>query len=245
MDDWFSLINSTSELPAGVAQELDDSGFVVIPGLVASDRLPHLADAYDFAVSGADSADVSIGSTTTRVTDFVNRGSDFDDFYVCRPILAACCRIIGGPFKLSTMHARTVNPNSAEQELHVDFRRDMDGWTMVGFIIMVDEFRSDNGSTRFVPGSQKWSTIPGDTMKDPSADSSAEQLLARGPAGSVIIYNGSVWHGHSANQTSEPRRSIQGAYIRRDAEPGLNLAARMCPETLGRISTLAKYLLAV
>jgi hypothetical protein len=29
-------------------------------------------------------------------------------------------------------------------------------------------------------------------------------------------------HGHTANSSGEPRRSIQGAYIRRDAEPAIN-----------------------
>ena len=46
-------------------------------------------------------------------------------------------------------------------------------------------------------------------------------------------------------RSGQPRRSIQGAYIRRDAESGENLPARMLPETLARISPLAKYLLAV
>jgi ectoine hydroxylase-related dioxygenase (phytanoyl-CoA dioxygenase family) len=244
MDNWFNLITSTSELPGDTAQELDDSGFVVIPGLVENERLPHIADAYDSAVSCAAPADVSIGSSTTRVQDFVNRGPDFDDLYVSRPILAACCRIITRPFKLSTMHARTVNPNSPVQALHVDFPREAEAWPMVDFIIMVDEFRKDNGATRFVPGSHNWSTLPSALKKDPAADD-GRQVLACGPAGSVIVYNGSVWHGHSANQTSEPRRSIQGAYIRRDAVSGVNQAERIRPETLGRIGLLAKYLLAV
>jgi ectoine hydroxylase-related dioxygenase (phytanoyl-CoA dioxygenase family) len=61
----------------------------------------------------------------------------------------------------------------------------------------------------------------------------------------VIVYNGSVWHGHAANSTDKPRRSIQGAYIRREAQSGINLPARMRPETLARISPLAKYVLAV
>lgn len=65
------------------------------------------------------------------------------------------------------------------------------------------------------------------------------------PAGSVIIYNGSIWHGHAANQSGEPRRSIQGAYIRRDAEAAINQAARIRPETFARIGLLAKYLLAI
>lgn len=55
----------------------------------------------------------------------------------------------------------------------------------------------------------------------------------------------SVWHGHTANRVGEPRRSIQGAYIRRDAEPAVNQAKRIRPETLSRIGHLAKYVLAV
>lgn len=244
MDDWFSIIDARCKLSASAVQDLREVGFVVIPGPVAPGRLAQFAEAYDSAVACAASDDVSIGSSTTRVNDFVNRGPEFDELYIYAPILEACCHIIGQPFKLSTMHARTVRPYSQAQNLHVDFRREGDGWPMVGFILMVDEFRTDNGATRFVPGSHKWPSIPTDLPKDTSADCEG-QVLACGPAGSVIVYNGSVWHGHAANRVGELRRSIQGAYIRRDAEPAVNQAARIRPETLGRIGHLAKYVLAV
>ena len=65
---------------------------------------------------------------------------------------------------------------------------------------------------------------------------------ACGPAGSMILYNGSVWHGHGANPTDRPRRSIQGAYIRRTLESSGTL--RTNAETLDRIAPLAQYLLA-
>jgi ectoine hydroxylase-related dioxygenase (phytanoyl-CoA dioxygenase family) len=60
----------------------------------------------------------------------------------------------------------------------------------------------------------------------------------------MIVYNGSVLHGHGSNETDQPRRSIQGAVIRRDA-PGFDLAACMNPETLKRIEPLANYLIGV
>ncbi len=81
-------------------------------------------------------------------------------------------------------------------------------------------------------------------MSEPAADDQ-RQVQACGAAGSVIMYNGSVWHGHSANATGEARHSIQGAYIRRKAQVGFNLAARLRPATLARIGGLARYLLAV
>lgn len=106
---------------------------------------------------------------------------------------------------------------------------------MVGFILMIDDFTPENGATCFMPGSQG--------MEAPPASSSL--MPACGPAGSVIVFNGSVWHGHGPNYTDAPRRSIQGAYIRRTETSGETLSARMRPETLDRIGALAKYLLAV
>jgi ectoine hydroxylase-related dioxygenase (phytanoyl-CoA dioxygenase family) len=244
MSDWFKELGSGRELPAWSARELLAAGFVVIPGPVAGGRLARLARAYDSAVAGSHPADVSVGSTTTRVHDLVNRGPEFDELYVYGPVLEACRLVIGQPFRLSSLLARTVRPHSPAQPLHVDFEADADGWPMVGFILMVDDFRRDNGATRFVPGSHRRPVIPGD-LPSGRAAGGEPQVQARGPAGSVIIYNGSVRHGHSANQSGEPRRSIQGAYIRRGARDGVNLPARMRPETLARIGTLAKYLLAV
>lgn len=244
MNEWFRVIAAGRELSSWAVQQMRDAGFVVISGPVAPAGLTQLAKAYDSAVARAGANDLSVGSTTTRVHDFVNRGPEFDKLYVYQPILEACCRVMGQPFKLSTMLARTVRPHSQAQDLHVDFKRDAEGWPMVGFIFMVDEFRPDNGATRFVPGSHKWSTVPSELTNDCMADNEL-QVQSCGPAGSVVIYNGSVWHGHSANKSGEPRRSIQGAYIRRNAEPGINQAARIRQETLLRIGPLAKYLLAV
>ena len=239
--NWFHIMAATHELPRETLKELSETGFTVMAGPVVQDEFARIVAAYDSAVLAAHPNDVSVGRSTTRVNDFVNRGPDFDQFYVYPPSLAACCSIIGQPFKLSTMHARTVEPHSPAQALHVDFKSDADGWPMVGFIVMVDDFRIENGATRFVPGSHLWSHNPGD-QRDQTADYQG-QIAACGQAGSIVIYNGSVWHGHLANLTSQPRRSIQGAYIRREVAPAVDQAARIRQDTMSRIGDLAKYLL--
>jgi ectoine hydroxylase-related dioxygenase (phytanoyl-CoA dioxygenase family) len=223
-------------------QPLLDAGFVVIPGPVPPAGVASLASAYDAAVRDADPGDVHVGSTTTRIVDFVNRGPAFDDAYLYPPLLEACDLVIGGPYRLSTMHARTVRSGVRAQDLHVDFAWDADGWPMVGFILMIDDFRADNGATRFVPGSHRWAA-PDDRF-DRAAPYDGE-VLACGEAGSLIVFNGSVWHGHAPNPSDAPRRSIQGAFIRRAAPSGANLPARMRPETLARLSPQAKHLLAL
>jgi ectoine hydroxylase-related dioxygenase (phytanoyl-CoA dioxygenase family) len=223
------------------SEELEAAGFTILPGPVPLAEIAALRAAYDAAVASAAPEDVKAGSTTTRVRDFVNRGATFDALYVHPPVLDACRRVLNQPFRLSTMHARTLRPSQPAQNLHVDYPRDGQGWTMVGFILAVDEFRIDNGATRFLPGSHLWSAVPNGLLSDPVSDHPG-QVVACAPAGSMIVFNGSVWHGHTANRSDALRRSIQGAYIRRDAESGENLPARMLPETLARIGPLARYL---
>src|SRR5580692_3407612 len=115
MRDMFNEIGNGCELPANVARDLLDTGFVVIPGVVEVGQLARLADAYDLAVANAVAPDLHVGNSTTRVHDLVNRGAEFDWLYLYRPILEASHRIIGRPFKLSSMLARTLRAHSPAQ----------------------------------------------------------------------------------------------------------------------------------
>lgn len=244
MDEWFSKIGAGSHLSTAEAEHLRSTGFVIIPGPVAPERMSRFAGAYDAAMNSGDSADLKVGASTTRLYDFVNRGAEFDDLYIRLPLLDACRHIIGAPFKLSTTLGRTLRPHSAAQPLHVDLPRDSQDLPMAAFILMIDEFLPNNGAPRFVPGSHLWPAVPQAAMPDCQADY-AGQLLACAPAGSLIIFNGSIWHGHTANMSDQPRRSIQGYFVRREARSGIDLSARMRPETLARIGPLARYVLAV
>jgi Phytanoyl-CoA dioxygenase (PhyH) len=244
MSDWFSTLAAGHELPTHAASDLEELGFVVLPGVVATGSMEQLATAYTEAVTGAASDEIKVGSTSTKVSDFVNRGAAFDGLYMFPPLLGACCQVIGGPFKLSSFQARTLRPAAHAQELHVDVPRHSTDWPLLGFILMVDDFRPDNGTTRFVPGSHRWSATPEDTMPDVRAPHEAE-VLACGPAGSLVVFNGSTWHGHTANASNRPRRSIQGAFIPRDGCSATDFAARMQPETRARLSVLAQTVLAL
>jgi len=241
MDEWFNKIRAGCQLPETATDQLRIDGFTIIRGPVAPERLHRFTAAYDAAMASGDHADLKIASTTTRLYDFVNQSPDFDDIYIYPPLLEACSHVIGQPFKLSSTLGRTLRPHTSAQDLHIDIPRNSEDLPMVGFILMVDEFRPDNGATRFIPGSHLWPTAP-----PPGHQSSCEsEVLARGPAGSLIIFNGSVWHGHTANQSGQPRRSIQGYFVRRQVRSGIDLPVRMKPETLLRISPLARYVLAV
>lgn len=231
------------ELHDAVARQLCETGFVVVPGPVLPEGMGKLSDAYDHFIATADAADVRVASST-RVTDFVNRGFEFDDIYVFPPLLAACCLVIQQPFKLSGTRARTLEPGAPSEGLHVDVKPRADGWPLVGFIMMIDAFDAENGATRFIPGSHLSFSDPRDLLSNP-AIAHKDEVLACGPAGSMIIFNGSVWHSHTANVSRRRRRSLQGHFIPRDARSSVDHAARMRPEVLVRIGGLAKYILAI
>jgi len=232
---------------AAVRSELRERGYCVVPGVVSAKRLVGVAAAYDraFAEGTAPDLRASLGSGNTRLADFVNRGVEFDDLYVLEPVLGACLDTIGRGFKLSSFHGRTVLPGAAAQRLHVDVRPDQDGWPLLGFIVMVDEFRVDNGATRFVPGSHRAETRGGVAHEGNHRPESEAQVPACGEAGSVVIYVGSTWHGYSANRSAAPRRSIQGAYVPRAGTPGIQWSSRMTPETLARLSPVQRDVLAL
>src|SRR5438046_9723477 len=99
MDDWFKLIDGSCDLWSRAVQDLCDVGFVVIPGPVAPDRLEQFAEAYDSAGAGSVSDDISMGSSTTRVDGFVNRGPECDTVYVYEPYLKACCAVTVQPYQ--------------------------------------------------------------------------------------------------------------------------------------------------
>jgi hypothetical protein len=239
--DYFSTFAAHNALPLESADELTERGFTVLPGPIAIKELAALQSAYDIACMNAAPEDVGVGRASTRVNDFVNRGAEFDRIYTWLAALDAARRVIEKPFRLSAMHARTLRPGASPQELHVDVPRSSDAWPMLGMIFMVDDFRADNGATRFVPGSHRWTELPENVIVDRFAQYPGE-VIASGAAGSVILFNASTWHGHTANVSNSARRSLQATFIPRDGNAATNFEARMSPETRTRTGEVGRYL---
>jgi hypothetical protein len=235
--EWFQRLIEGCRLESSAADSLAADGFAVIDGPAPPEPLKALSSAYDRAVAEATASERSVGATTTRLHDLVNRGAEFDGLYLHPPLLAAARQVVGHPFKLSNMLARTVHPRAQAQRCHTDVAPGQDGWPMLGFILMLDPFTAENGATRFLRGSHKDSR---------AIESAREQELvpATGDRGCMVIFHGSVIHGHGRNVTDRARRSIQGAYIPRHAR-GFGLADRMTHDTRIRIGELAEYLIAV
>jgi ectoine hydroxylase-related dioxygenase (phytanoyl-CoA dioxygenase family) len=109
---------------------------------------------------------------------------------------------------------------------------------------MMDAFREENGATRYVPGSHRWADVPWDRLSDTQTKYPGE-VLACAEAGTMVIFDGAIWHGHTANVSQQVRRSIQGYFVRRTARSGFDFRNRLSPTIGSSISPLARYLLAM
>jgi hypothetical protein len=185
--------------------ELRPRGFFVTDGPFSFDGIAKVAADYDRSFAVTPDAAIKRGRTSTRWGGLVAADS-FYRIYLHQPLLIAASERIGGPMKLSSFHARTLLPNVAAEPPHQDVAPGADGYPLVAFIFMVDEFRIENGATRFIAGSQNRPRPPADAV---ACD-------ACGRAGAMLIFDGTTWHGHGENRTDRPRRSIQGAFIPQD-----------------------------
>ena len=244
MDDRLRQICSGNTLRGESMWQLDESGFAIIPALVSGYWLNQVAQAYDQAMASASGPDFKVASTTTRFSDLLSHTSAFDDVFLCPQLLEAASHLIDESFKLSSFLGRTLRAGTPAQELHADLPRDSADAPLLGFILIIDPFRKANGATRFVPGSHQWPDLSSDRLSDTRQPHPGE-VLACGDPGTIILFNGAIWHGHTANSTAHPRRSIQGYFVRRSAHSGFDFRKRLHTAAHTRMSAAARYLLAL
>jgi ectoine hydroxylase-related dioxygenase (phytanoyl-CoA dioxygenase family) len=75
-------------------------------------------------------------------------------------------------------------------------------------------------------------------MADPSSHHSEERIIVAA-AGSVLVFNGHLWHSGTRNQTALRRRVLQCVFKARElsASPTIN------PDALNRLTPAARYIL--
>ncbi len=227
------------------AADLSEQGFTSLPGPFAGTDLETACAAYDHVMATAHGPHyrAQAASTTTRMSDVLGFSSAFDALLVWPPLLAMATHFFDQPFKLSSLLARTLKAGAVSQALHSDLPRDSPDAPLLGFILMIDPFCEDNGATRFVPGSHLWPGVPADSMTDTHA-TRIDEVCSVGEAGTVVVFNAAIWHGHTANRTAYSRRSLQGYFVRRDAKEGFDFRG-LAAEAQQRFSPAARYLLAL
>lgn len=229
---------------------LDSDGFLILPGLLDSARLKALQERIEelFEEEGAAAgAEFKQEAGARRLANCVDKGAVFEEAIEIPKLLKATAHILGPRFKLSSLNVRSTNPHSeADQPLHVDMNAiaDEEGYWVANAIFMLDDFTSENGATRIVPGSHRWGQRPQEQMADPFAPH-PQQIHVTGKAGTVVICNAHTWHGGTANRTGTQRRAMHAFYCRADKPQQQYQKQLLRPETQARLSPQMRALLAL
>jgi len=92
----------------------------------------------------------------------------------------------------------------------------------------LDEFTVENGATRIVPGSHNRIF---DRAIDPATfEGETIRLTAR--AGSLVAFNGGLWHAGSANKTTGYRRALHAYYSRSWVKPQWDMTRSLTDDTI-------------
>lgn len=228
---------------------LDQNGYLPLPGLLAPQQVQALATRLEeLAAAEGDQAGLEAHQEvgTTRLANIVDKGPIFEVCFTHPRILAAMAHVLKKDFKLSSLNARFALPGEGLQHLHADWRGAVPPgeFEVCNSIWLLDDFTTENGATRVVPGSHNWGKTPREMMEDPKATHPKEILLTA-QVGTVVIFNSHTWHGGTLNRTSKPRRAMHSYFTRRHNPQQTDQRKYLSPATLARLSDEAKFILDV
>ena len=192
--------------PARELEALERDGYVVLNGLIDAARCDSIR-AEALRLADHTGSNPFEGHRTQRVYAPLSKTRAIDDLIDHPRILALLDALLLPNYLLSQAQIINILPGEAAQGLHHD-----DAFCPLprphktlhaAFIAAIDDFTEDNGATLVVPGSHRW------TDRLPTREEARPCLM---PAGSAVLFVGSLWHGGGENRTQQPRLAVTGQY---------------------------------
>jgi len=96
-----------------------------------------------------------------------------------------------------------------QTRFHRDFPRHLNGYVAsVNVLFAIDEFTEENGGTLVVPGSHQRPDRPDD------AEIEAEARALECPAGSMLVFDSTLWHAAGINRSDRDRLAVNHQFTR-------------------------------
>jgi ectoine hydroxylase-related dioxygenase (phytanoyl-CoA dioxygenase family) len=194
---------------ADVNRRLDEDGYAIVESVLTRDEAHAIGAELRRLLDGVPGGrNFFEGFKTRRLYALYGKTRVLDALTVHPLVLGALEHVLGPHFQLSGPTGIEIGPGEVAQVLH----RDDDIYPVArphpqlvtNVMWAFDDFTIENGATRLVRGSQH-------TLLPPPED--APVAYAEMPAGSVMIYIGSLWHGGGANRTDTPRLGAAIEYV--------------------------------
>lgn len=181
------------------------------------------------------------GHKTQRLYNVFGKTRSTDRLADHPRILGLMDRFFRPGFLLSQSQVINILPGEKAQSLHLDdsFYRIPRPRPPLGAATVwaIDDFTEENGATVVIPGSHTWD--------DERIGKREEAIPAVMPAGSVIFFLGTTWHGGGQNQSDAARFAITHqyceAYMRQQENYLLELSKATVRELSPELKALVGY----
>jgi ectoine hydroxylase-related dioxygenase (phytanoyl-CoA dioxygenase family) len=99
-------------------------------------------------------------------------------------------------------------PTAPQNRLHVEFRWPTNGYlAALNVLFALDDFTTETGATRLVPGSHQQSPPPREQLEQSAVSVSC-------PAGSMLVFDSTLWHSAGENVSGHDRLAVTHVFVR-------------------------------
>ncbi len=229
--------------------EIQDRGYTVIPDFISQEEVATIRHAFNTEVPMTEMRAIGVDTgNTMRAHNLLAKTRAVDYLFLDPRVRAMVDGVIGPRSQVNVTTLFNVLPGEKKMYLHPD-----DGlWPiprphppfLCNALIALDDSDEENGATHVVPYSHKW-TRP--------LDQSVESVQLPCKSGTMVMWDGGLWHGGGANTSKDRERlgffmshvvwylrpqEIQLVSVPRDA-------ARKMPKLLQRLLGYHKFGLGV
>ncbi len=190
-----------------------EQGFVVLRDVLGASEIEAMRAALqlylDLGVRGRNDFE---GERTRRVYSLVGRGTVFERSAEHPAVLELVDALLRPGYLLTASQAICIYPGETPQPVHYDdtfytLPRPRPA-VSISTIWALDDFNAANGGTEVIRGSHAW-----DDERVAASYALAEQLTAlEVPAGSLVLFAGTLLHRGGGNRSSVPRRAFSHQY---------------------------------
>jgi ectoine hydroxylase-related dioxygenase (phytanoyl-CoA dioxygenase family) len=183
------------------------------------------------------------GLKTVRIYNLLARGELYERIPVHENVLPVVEAVLDKGCLVSSLSSIAIGPGEVAQPIHAD---DMviplekpHVPIVCNTMWALTDFTEDNGATCVIPGSHR-------SAENPALGVTYEGTVpATMKKGSVLVFDGSIWHGGGANRTDERRVGIAmnycAGYIRQQENQQLGIPREMAKRFSPRLRKLVGY----
>ena len=201
---------------AGHLERMQRDGFTIVPAVLGAAEVAALRDdvwRLERALAIEPAHNVFEGVRTRRIYNLLARGAIYQGVPVHDRVLPIVEGVLDRGCLVSSLSSITIEPGEVAQPLHADDQLIPLPKPHVSIICntmwALTDFTLENGATRLVPGTHRADRSP-QPFGEPA--DGRDTRVAEMPAGSVLVFDGSIWHGGGANRSIKRRLGLAMNY---------------------------------